>query len=449
MTRRSRHPALKSADNGRLTADVVIVGAGSAGCVLAEKLSRESGRDVVLLERGPGRWPGPEDRDLRRLPIGDRAPYAVRHATDLDGLTAARGCAVGGSSVVNGGYFLRWHQDDFADWPEGWGLEAIDAAYSELDGSDGTMGVSPVSDDELGDAGTAFERYWSSREVTRPLGVRWPVIGVNRVLGNRSGMLRRTAAEAYLEPALRRPNLRVVADCEVRRLEVSDGRRVTGVATDRFAVSAGEVILAAGTLGTARLLLGSDLEVLGGAGFLEAGEHRGLVVSYRRTDPAEPGMVLPTVLHTVDGLEIRCYRDDFAVYIEGVPPSGTMVEVTAMRRSPVKLVADRGRVRLEFGEPSPEATASMRAGADRVVEMLRSPDFAGIVVPGSVSVAAVPGFSQHAWGTMPMGVWTDALGAVYGTEGLRIVDGSILPTGGHSGPHATIMMMAVHIASRI
>ncbi|ETA04586.1 oxidoreductase [Gordonia alkanivorans CGMCC 6845] len=436
-----------------LSADVVIVGAGSAGCVLAEKLSREPGRHVVLLERGPGRWPGPEARDLRRLPIDDHAPYAVRHATDLDGLTAARGSAIGGSSVVNGGYFLRWHPEDFADWPEGWDLDAVEAAYSELDGGGdgdgGTMGVSPVPDDELGDAGTSFERYWSARAAVRPLDDRWPVTGVNRVLGNRSGMERRTAAQAYLEPALDRPNLRVVADCEVRRLEVSGGRRVTGVRTDRATFRAGEVILAGGTLGTAQLLLASDLEPLGGAAFLDAGEHRGLAVSYRRKGPAEPGMVLPSVVHTVDGLEIRCYRDDFAAYIDGLPYSGPMVEVTAMDLSPVRLVADGERVRLVFGEPSAEVTAAMRAGADRVVEMLHSTELAGIVVPGSVSVAAVPGFSQHTWGTMPMGVRTDALGAVHGTEGLRIVDGSILPTGGHSGPHATVMMVAVHIGNRL
>lgn len=434
-----------------MSADVVIVGAGSAGCVLAEKLSREPGRDVVLLERGPGRWPGPEERDLRRLPIGDHAPYAVRHTTDLDGLTAARGCAIGGSSAVNGGYFLRWHPEDFADWLDSWGLDAIDAAYSELDGGGGggTMSVSPVSDDELGDAGRAFERYWSARTAVRSLRDRWPVVGVNRVLGNRSGMLRRTAAEAYLDQALDRPNLRVVPDCEVRRLEVAGRRRVTGVHTERFTVRAEEVVLAGGTLGTAQLLLASDLESLGGAAFLAAGEHRGLAVSYRRKEPAEPGMVLPTVLHTDDGLEIRCYRDDFATYIDGLPRSGSMVEVTAMHRSPVRLVAGDERVRLEFGEPSAEATAAMRAGADEVVEMLHSSEFAGIVVPDSVSVAAVPGFSQHAWGTMPMGVRTDALGAVHGTEGLRIVDGSILPTGGRSGPHATIMMVAVHIGNRL
>ncbi|WP_439029800.1 mycofactocin system GMC family oxidoreductase MftG [Gordonia terrae] len=435
-----------TSSSGSLRADVVIVGAGSAGCVLAEKLSRDASRDVVLLERGPATLPGPADRDLRRLPIHDGAPYAVRHDTDL-GLAAPRGAAMGGSSAVNGGYFLRWHPGDFASWPTGWDLETVAAAYEEMDGPGGTMGVEPVPDGELGDAGIAFERYWSSRTDIRAVEDRWPVVGVNRVLMNRTGRSRRSAADAYLTVALARPNLRVVPGCLVERLEVVRGRTVTGVRAGPLTVTAGEVILAAGTLGTAGILLRSELETIDPArtGHLTAGEHRGLAVSYRRRSPAEPGMVLPTVLHTDDDLEIRCYRDDFASFIDGVSSSGPMVEVTAMRHAPVRIVATPSGVRLEFEDPDPATAATMGVGVQRVVEMLRAPEFADIVVPGSVTAASRPGFSQHAWGSMPMGTRTDWLGGVYGTHGLRIVDGSILPSGGRSGPHATIMMVACRI----
>ncbi|MCR5979456.1 mycofactocin system GMC family oxidoreductase MftG [Gordonia jinghuaiqii] len=440
-----------------LTADVVIVGAGSAGCVLAEKLSRDPGRQVVLIERGPSGMPSLADLDLRRLPIDDAAPFAVRHATDL-GPAAARGSALGGSSAVNGGYFLRWHPGDFAAWPSGWEIDVVAAAYDELDGPYGTMGVEPVSDDELGDTGTAFEHYWSTRVPVRPVDERWPVVGLNRVLSNRTGMSRRTSAAAYLVPAAARRNLLVVTDCEVEGLEVARGRTVTGVRAGPLSVTAGEVILSAGTLGTARILLRSGLDVLGlraaggefgagefEAGEFEAGEHRALAVSYRRRGPAAPGMVLPTVLHTDDDCEIRCYRDDFASHIRGVPAHGPIVEVACMRPSPVRIVDDGPVVRLAFGEPDGRAAAAMRDGAAHVVEMLQAPEFADIVVPGSVSVAPAAGFSQHAWGTMPMGVRTDWLGGVYGTHGLRIVDASILPGGGHSGPHATVMMVACRI----
>ncbi|EON33203.1 MULTISPECIES: mycofactocin system GMC family oxidoreductase MftG [Gordonia] len=435
-----------------ITADVVIVGAGSAGCVLAERLSREPGRTVALLERGPAGLPTPADLDLRRLPIDDAAPHAVRHDTDL-GVSAARGSALGGSSAVNGGYFLRWHRDDFGSWPAGWEPDAIAGAYDELDAPTGTMGVGPVPDSELGDAGGAFEHYWSVRAPVRPIAQRWPVVGLNRVLTNRSGLARRSAADAYLVPALSRPNLRVVTGCAVDRLVAVRGATVTGVRAGPLEVSAGEVILAAGTLGTAGILLRSELgdlpwpDVAGRSDVrsLTAGEHRGLAVSYSRRSPADAGMVLPTVLHTDEGLEMRCYRDDFATYIRGLPAGGPIVEVTAMRHSPVRLVAERAGVRMAFDEPDPDTATALRAGAAGVVEMLQAPEFADIVVPGSVRIADRAGFSQHAWGTMPMGDRTDWLGGVFGFRGLRIVDGSILPSSGRSGPHATIMMMACRI----
>ncbi|MFT4394010.1 mycofactocin system GMC family oxidoreductase MftG [Gordonia lacunae] len=431
------------------TADVVIVGAGSAGCVLAERLSRELDRTVVLLERGPAGLPTPADLDLRRLPIDDAAPHAVRHDTDL-GVSAARGSALGGSSAVNGGYFLRWHRDDFGSWPAGWEPDSIADAYDELDAPvRGTMGVGPVPDDELGDAGRAFERYWSERAPVRPMTQRWPVVGLNRVLTNRRGVGRRSAADAYLAPALSRPNLRVLTGHTVDRLDTARAT-VTGVRAGALGVSAGEVILAAGTLGTAGILLRSELPGVTGrtpARSLIAGEHRGLAVSYSRRSPADAGMVLPTVLHTDEGLEIRCYRDDFATYIRGLPASGPIVEVTAMRHSPVRIVADDARVRMEFDEPDPDTAATLRTAADGIVDMLGAPEFAGVVVPGSVRIADRAGFSQHAWGTMPMGVRTDWLGGVSGIHGLRIVDGSILPGSGRSGPHATIMMMACRIGA--
>lgn len=426
-------------------ADVVIVGAGSAGCVLAERLSRDPERSVVVLERGPADWPGVEIRDVRRLPIEPGAAFAVQH--DSEGLGVVRGSGLGGSSAVNGGYFMRWHPDDFADWPTGWEIDHIAAAYAELDAPGGTMGVEPVSDDELGDAASAFEEYWSSRVPVRAVADRWPVVGVNRVLGNRTGIVRMTAAEAYVRPALTRPNLRVVTKCDVDELIVADGRVVTGVRAGSTAVSAGEVILSAGTLGTAGILLRSSLGPLDLDRELAVDEHRTLAVTYRRGSPATPGPLLPSVVHTEDSLEIRCYRDDFASYIRGLEPTGPEIGVAAMRSSPASLRL-RGRdVAVGFGAVEPAMADALRSAAADVVDMLGSPEFAEVIEPGSITVADGFGTSQHARGSMPMGVRTDWLGGVYGTKGLRIVDGSILPNSGRSGPHATIMMMACRIGA--
>lgn len=430
-----------------VSADVVIVGAGSAGCVLAERLSRDPGRSVVLCERGPVEWPSDEVRDLRRLPIAAGSPYALAH-TETSGLAVIRGRGFGGSSVVNGGYFLRWHADDFTGWPTGWAPNDIERCYDELDDA---MSVSEFTDDELTDIPRRFETYWSARLGARPPADPWPIVGVNRVRSNRIGALRMTAGEAYLRPATARPNLTICADTDVDAV-VCSGREVTGVRVAGAAVTAGEVILSAGTLGTAAILLRSDLESVAPTGTLSIREHREILVHYRRvdTDP-HPGVpLLQTVVHTPDELEIRCYSADMADYIEQVPPLGPAIGVSSMRPGALgKLRLDGRGVVVDLGPGDPDEAGPIGDGVAAVVEMLRSPLFAEVVDPDSVAVDQVLRNAQHAWGSMPMGERTDWLGGVYGLRGLRIVDGSILPTAGRSGPHATTMMIACRIGDAL
>ena len=111
-------------------ADVLVVGAGSAGCVLAERLSANPDRTVTVLEAGPG----PSDprvmaqiSDALRLPIGDASSVVRRYPTTLTrhpprSTVLVRGAVVGGSGAVNGGYFCRGLPTDFDDWDvPGWG----------------------------------------------------------------------------------------------------------------------------------------------------------------------------------------------------------------------------------------------------------------------------------------------------------------------------------------
>ena len=81
--------------------------------------------------------------------------------------------------------------------------------------------------------------------------------------------------------------------------------------------------------------------------------------------------------------------------------------------------------------------------------MLASPVFNALVDAESIRIDPVLRTSQHAWGSMPMGDRTDWLGGVRGVRHLRIVDGSILPTSGRSGPHATTMMVAAVIGDAL
>jgi hypothetical protein len=183
--------------------DVVVVGAGSAGCVLAERLSRDPDRSVLLLERGPG-WPYAEVTDLYHLPVGADAATVgrtVSYPVSPPDLAVVRGHGIGGSAAVNGAYFLRWHRDDFVSWEHP--IADIEAAYAEVES---VMSASPFADDELPDAARAFEQWWGALLPTRPVGERWPAVGVNRIHSNSirdaAGGRRVTTAEAFLRPAL-------------------------------------------------------------------------------------------------------------------------------------------------------------------------------------------------------------------------------------------------------
>lgn len=104
---------------------------------------------------------------------------------------------------------------------------------------------------------------------------------------------------------------------------------------------------------------------------------------------------------------------------------------------------------LDLGVPVAASLARMERGVAEVVAMLKSSSFADLVEPGSISVDPVLSMSQHATGTLPLGEVVDQWGAVFGIDGLRVVDGSILPGPIHAGPHATIAMAAWVIGGAI
>lgn len=430
-------------------ADVIVVGAGSSGCVVAERLSRDPDRKVIVLEAGGGA-PSASALRLDRLPIGAGSDRVVHYPT-RQGFDLPRGRGLGGSSAVNGGYFLRWHRDDFDGWsPQVWPMSSIEAAFDHLDGGSrggGVMNVSMFADDELHSYARAFEKHWEKQSfaaMTSP----WPDVGIVRVRSNRDGWSRHSAA-GLLEAALTRPNVRLLTRSQAVGLRWSGGR-VSGVVVGEQVLSADEVISCAGTLGTAELLARSGVAEIEGA---EVWEHREQLVRFGAIGgrPEQARALLQSVLHTADGVEVRCYNDDFAQFIDGLPPSSPAFGVALMRPElPGSVSWDPvARLRVDLGEMSSEDEYKIRHCAEQVVSMLGGDDFEGLVQPGSPWIEPVMRTSQHAWGTMPMGVRTDWLGGVGEMPGLRIVDASILPTAGSSGPHATVMMVAWHIADSI
>jgi choline dehydrogenase len=261
--------------------DVVIVGGGSSGAVLANKLSTDPSRNVLLLEAGAAHPP-------RNIPEVLLDPARVGGDKDTDwGYTARvgpltrvipvpRGKALGGSSAVNATVALRARSNDFEKWTargiKGWSFPEVFETYRMLentpDGDDryrGRTGVFPVRQRSYGELTPSLRAFIDASvhqgfdKVGDPNG---PVQnGVFPYPLNTVDNIRQSTALTYLSEDVRiRPNLAIVGHCEIDRV-LFDGTRASAVVTSAGAIypAAEEVILAAGTYGSPAILMRSGI----------------------------------------------------------------------------------------------------------------------------------------------------------------------------------------------
>jgi predicted dehydrogenase (TIGR03970 family) len=264
----------------------LIIGAGSAGAVLAARLSEDRDRSVGLLEAGPD-YTSIDQLPARvrgfeqglRLYAGARIAshewqYTARATADHLDMPVPRGRVIGGSSSVNGTVFLRALRQDLDNWAAAgnseWTFEGClpyfrkletdrDFADNELHGASGPIPVSRAAEDDWLPPSQAFFTACTDLGHAHCPDMNLPdARGVGPIPTNYFNGLRHSSAVGYLMPIRPRPNLHVMCNTLVRRLCMSGGR-VTGVECESEFISADEVILSAGAIASPHLLMLSGI----------------------------------------------------------------------------------------------------------------------------------------------------------------------------------------------
>ncbi len=415
------------------------------------------------------------------MPIGSASSVVRHYATTLTEHPKRaghimRGAVVGGSGAVNGGYFCRALPEDFDDWSlAGWSwadvLPHFRAVENDLDfvgplhGGDGPILVRRVAEfdgctasfvDAAAEMGYPWIADLNGAAAGRPLPA-----GVGALPLNIDGGVRIGPGGAFLQPALARPNIALMAGTRVCQIIVNQGRAVGAdcIGPDGpVRLTAERIVLCAGAIGSAQLLMLSGIgpqSVLTAAGIPlvvnspvgeRTSDHPEWVLPVDWT-PSHDLPPLEAVLTTPTGLEIRPYTRGFGAMVEGVgndPADRPHIGVALMQPR------SRGRLQVMSADPAVAPLIEHRYDSDPhdVATLSAGAELARELVSASTRVGeATWSTSQHLCATAPMGGESDSAAVVdercrvRGIDGLWVVDGSILPGVARRGPHATIVML--------
>jgi choline dehydrogenase len=525
-------------DRDRDTVDYIVIGAGSAGCVIANRLSADPGRSVLLLEAG-----GPDDHLFLRMPLAFlKAMFKPQfiwnymsepepHLNDRQ-LWLPRGRLLGGSSSINGMFYMRGHSSDFDAWRrmgcEGWGYQDVLPYFRRMEtswrgaslhhGASGPLHVVPIDTSRLLHDPLMRSATAAGFRVSEDLhGEVQEGFARGEVTIDLKGR-RASTARAYLHPVAERPNLTIEMHALTNRILLANGRAI-GVeyvqdGKVRSARAEREVIVCGGAYNSPQLLMLSGIgpaDELRRHGITPAvdlpgvgrnlSEHARVPIEFEAREPISflnelrvdrvawsvarwalfgkgpfatqinscniVVRTLPTL--TQPDVQLMCnpVRMDAKIWFPGV---GKRQEHRITADAVVLHPHSRGHLTLRSADPrdTPRislnlfseaadmetakrgvalARAIYRAGPQARITGREIRPGADIGTPEQLEsyIRANAGVTQHPVGTCSMGIGPDAVVdprlRVYGIEGLRVADASIMPTvpGGNTNA-ASIMV---------
>jgi choline dehydrogenase len=434
--------------------DVVVAGGGTAGCVLAGRLSEDPARTVCLVEAGPdygpyreGRWPA-DILDGRWLALDSHC----WERNDEEDRSQLRARILGGCSSHNACVILRAPDADYDEWGAGW---TGDELRPYLDRAEETFGTRHLDSRELSPFMKAFADASGADAILHPVnmteeGVRW------------------NAAFAWIDLARERDNLTIQADALVDRV-LLDGSRAIGVATSAGEIHADTVVVAASAYGSPAILLRSGITELPVGENLA--DHVGTGMGWEPTDELRSDWDAWLREHelgmagvTVSGRSTSCAAGVHDLFL--FPATGPDYDIS----SAVFAMKPRSRGRVSLTSPDPRAPLAIDHGfltdeADVEVlaegfERLRAIGAAlshyagrelrpGEEVSAEAHVRATARGFFHPVGTCAIGSVVDEQGRVYGYENLVVADASIMPTIPRVNTNLTTAAIAEKLAETI